>query len=32
MDEWPSLGNYHLPENDGSELYPKEARLHMGEA
>lgn len=32
MDEWPSLGKYyHLPENAGSELYPKEARQHSGE-
>lgn len=32
MDEWPSLGKYYrLPENAGSELYPKEARQHSGE-
>ena len=31
MDKWPSLGKYYrLPEDAGSELYPEEARLHLG--
>jgi len=31
VDKWPSLGKYYrLPEDAGSELYPEEARLHLG--